>query len=344
MRVSLIHVRALLDAVADRGTAVGPLLAEVGLTSTSIGEAYGWVDEEVFDRLMRSAVEHTADPAFGLTWGEHSSMMRYDVFAMLGGAHAPTLRQTLECVLRLHPVLGERPEGALVDTGGAVALRVTPFGTSPIGQRLRAEFATAGISRWIRYLCGGRTGAVVSVRFAYPRPIHAEAYRRVFGDKAQFSRPHTALELDRRWLDRPLPNCNAELHSAIAAQAGQVLARVMGGQTHAARVRSSLAASFPDLPDMRGAAKRLGISERSLRRRLAEEGTSFSQLAREARCVVAQRLLRDHTMSVQQVAFEAGFDSATAFHRAFKRWTGQSPLAFRTGRGAGQPALVALRG
>lgn len=334
MRVSSIHVRALVEAVEAGGTDCGALLRGAGLTTESLGDAYGWVDEDQLDRLMVLATEHTGDPAFGLRWGEQSPMMRYDLMAMMAGAHASTLRETLECLRRFQPLLGDKTEFTFIDNGAGLTLRFDPLGTSLVGRRVRAEFVTSGFSRFIRYACSGSTEVVHHVRFDYPRPAHAVAYERVFGHTVRFSQSFTAFEIDREWLDRPLQNSNAELHAVLVGQAEQVLARLVHGESYAERLRRLIGAALPNLPDMRQVAKSLGMSERSLRRRLADEDTSFSRIAQEARCVIAQRLLADHDRSVQQVAFDAGFESPTAFHRAFRRWTGKSPLEFRSERRA----------
>jgi AraC-like DNA-binding protein len=76
-------------------------------------------------------------------------------------------------------------------------------------------------------------------------------------------------------------------------------------------------------------AARLNVSLRTLHRALAAEGTSYRRLLDQVRLDIAERHLRDDRMSVAEVAFLAGFSEISAFHRAFKRWTGQTPVTFR---------------
>jgi AraC-like DNA-binding protein len=83
---------------------------------------------------------------------------------------------------------------------------------------------------------------------------------------------------------------------------------------------------------MREVARSMGLSERSLRRRLAEEGWSYSTILQENQLLLAQRLLTDPTRSIQQVGHDVGFTSTAAFHGAFKRWTGESPAIFRSAK------------
>ena len=83
------------------------------------------------------------------------------------------------------------------------------------------------------------------------------------------------------------------------------------------------------IPGMANAARRLGMSERSLRRRLAAEGTSYREVVRVALEAKAGRLLRDPARSIKETAAALGFADTAAFHRAFKRWTGVTPLEYR---------------
>ena len=81
--------------------------------------------------------------------------------------------------------------------------------------------------------------------------------------------------------------------------------------------------------DMTGAARALGMSVRSLRRRLADEGTSYTEIETAAFEILARRLLVEQMLTIQQTAHALGFRSTTGFHRAFKRFTGMTPKEFR---------------
>jgi AraC-like DNA-binding protein len=98
---------------------------------------------------------------------------------------------------------------------------------------------------------------------------------------------------------------------------------------HSDRVRDHLARAFPAQPTMSEAARGLGMSERALRRALLAETTTFQRLASETYSAIARRLLSDGAKSLKDVAYDMGFSDPTAFHRAFKRWSGESPGEFR---------------
>jgi AraC-like DNA-binding protein len=129
-----------------------------------------------------------------------------------------------------------------------------------------------------------------------------------------------------------LHHANVELHRLLTIEGQRVLAEIQSSAGYAGQVRAYLRRVFPRLPQMREAARALALSERSLRRRLGEEGWSYSAVLQENQLLLAQQLLGDPTRSIQQIGSDVGFTSTTAFHRAFKRWTGESPAVFRSSR------------
>jgi flavin reductase (DIM6/NTAB) family NADH-FMN oxidoreductase RutF len=124
------------------------------------------------------------------------------------------------------------------------------------------------------------------------------------------------------------------VHQAPRPLAERRIQEVMHGQSISARVRKYLIEQAGKHVNMPAVGRALGISTRSLRRRLAEEGTSFQDLTREVSGSVAMQLLQDRQRSIQETASEMGFAHTATFHRAFRRWTGTTPKKFRERPGA----------
>jgi AraC-like DNA-binding protein len=105
--------------------------------------------------------------------------------------------------------------------------------------------------------------------------------------------------------------------------------------------RHILDGAAPDRRDMQTVARALGLSARSLRRRLAEEGTSFREVVDAALGTLAKRLVSDEDRPIEAAAYAMGFSHPSAFHRAFKRWTGATPAASRS---SGPKVLAGVQG
>jgi AraC-like DNA-binding protein len=328
VRVSSIQVRGLTEAVEYLG-----LKSELFVTLTSLDVArmadpYGWFTLDEFDRLVVAAVELTADPAFGLHWGEHSPMMQYDLAPGLV-AQSPTLSVAIECLLKFQDVLANHTELRVTRRADRCVLTCVPLARNPLAFRTRAEVYMAGMVRLLRYL--GAEDAILRVNFAHSRPAHGAEYDRIF-HAVRFDQPQTSMEIAAEAMERPHPHRNAELLQTLVSQAERLRQRVVSELSHGEQLEQHIRAALPKLLSMAEAARMLGLSERSLRRRLSEEGQSYSELIERAQRVRADQLLAAGNKSVKEIADALGFDSASGFHRAFRRWTGNSPARARSPR------------
>lgn len=329
-RISNIFVRALVEAVEAAGIRGDGFLREARVSPEQLADSYGWLEVAELDRILERAVALTADCAFGLHWVERSPLMKFDLVALIT-ANAPTLREALACLLQFQPILFERPELQIIECAERVQLDVSPVATTELGRRVRTEVSILGLVRLMRYV-GAPATAVRRIAFSHRAPSYAHEYVRLFDGRARFGQTHSGIEIDPVWLDRRLAHANVELHRSLTIEGQRVLANIHRSDGYAGQVRAYLRRVFPRLPQMREAVRALGLSERSLRRRLSEEGCSYSTILQENQLLLAQQLLGDPTRSIQQIGGDVGFASTTAFHRAFKRWTGESPAAFRSSR------------
>jgi AraC-like DNA-binding protein len=129
------------------------------------------------------------------------------------------------------------------------------------------------------------------------------------------------------------PHKDADVRSALQAIASRRVLRLTKRTPYSVRVREQLVKLGPCVrSDMSQVAHALGLSVRSLRRRLESEGETFNAVANEAAAIIAKHLLEDKHKSIQEAAFEMGFADASGFHRAFKRWTGVTPRSYLEGR------------
>jgi len=182
----------------------------------------------------------------------------------------------------------------------------------------------------------GRDVVPRAVRFRHPAPADVREHEALFRTLLRFSAPHTEIEFEDRDLDAPLPHANETYFTIFRAQVERALGRLPGKSGTAQDVRAAAQAALSSGQcTLAGTARALGTSERTLQRRLREEGTSFAELVDCLRREMALEYL-DKRLSVGEIAWLLGYSEASAFHHAFKRWTGTTPEQVRTRRTEGR--------
>lgn len=326
----------IVASAVTRGAAREALLAATAFDPGAASDPDARISLELEERLWTEAARLAEDDALGLHAAE---MLVPGAFGVLDYAvrTAPTLRTALERLARynrlVHDVavftLHDRPPG----------LRVEHAFRTPGAEQCRhsAEFTIASLVTVGGQLLGEPLRAD-GAGFAHPKPTAPAALaelRRVFGFEPRFAERVNWLELDASLVDRPLPRADSALSRVIERHAEALLAALPPlGESASDRVRHLLSRALGEgTPTLGSVASKLKTSERSLQRKLADEGTSFELLLDEVRQQLALRYLADRTLAVSEVAYLLGYSEPSPFHRAFKRWTGKTPAEMR-GRAA----------
>jgi len=329
VRVSSMQVRGLCEAVEHAGHSAASFIARSGLDAAQMADPQAWFSLEVFDQLMVAAVQVTGKPSFGLHWGERSPMMQFDLAPILV-ATAPTLGAALDCLLRFQPILASRDEFRVSYHRDRCVLTTDVLGVTELGMRTRTELALSGLTRLLRYL--GEGAAIRRINVSYARPAFGADYDALFGSLVHFDQPETSIEFARTALARTFAERNGELHQLMRDRTELLRQRVLGQLSYAQQLEQHIRAALPNLLSMKDAARALDISERSLRRRLALEDISYTDLVHRVQRKLADDLLALGTKSMKEIAHALGFGSVRGFHRAFRRWTGDTPAQARAPR------------
>lgn len=334
--VAVSLVRAVADELAHQGVEPSPLLIESGIDPTLLDDASSRVDLALYDRFQSLALVRTGDAAFGLHMGEHGSLAAFSTLGHMV-AQCRTIREAIDIALTYYRLVADVATApTVVDRGNEVWFQYE-YLRSPDARidRLRAEFGLTRILSIARLLLGDDT-APNETWFEHEAPPHADEYQRVFHGTARFGMPSTGFLVSRALLERTQRHHDEGILDALRAQADRSLERLDTAEGIAQRVRRMLVREHGKLrPEMDEVARGLGISARTLRRRLAAEGFGFAQLTEEALREVACSMLKDPRRSLQEAAYELGFADASSFHRAFKRWTGITPSEYRRQEAAG---------
>lgn len=173
----------------------------------------------------------------------------------------------------------------------------------------------------------GRRLPVEQVDVALPRPAHSDLLSRLLDCEVNWDSDRTAATIALHELEKPLPQANPITWSACVRQCRELIARQVGEEPFSSIVKAEIIRGR--FRGITAVCEQLQISERSLRRRLSEEGTSFRALQKSLRLELAEQYLADQTLSVEQVAERLGYSEAANFCHAFRGWTGQTPSAVR---------------
>lgn len=335
--VSIRVVRGLLDAIAAAGVERFALLAHAGLDRTWLSNDDARVSRTQVFQMCELALDLTGDPAFGLHWGEHTSDSTFTPLSHLI-AHSANFGAGLQTLFDYHRLIADEAACELVQEGEHMTLRLGALRSLPARVRtFVVEMEAVGMCRMMRMF--GPEVRPQRVSFAYPAPQHRSEYARIFQGVERFEAPYSCITFSRSLLSAVPPHKDDEVHTALRAIASRRVLRLTNRTPYALRLREQLVKQGPCMrPDMEHAAERLGLSVRSLRRRLKSEGETFHGIVNEAAAIIAKHLLEVGNKSIQEVAFEMGFSDTSGFHRAFKRWTGVTPRIFRDGPGAGDGA------
>jgi AraC-like DNA-binding protein len=198
---------------------------------------------------------------------------------------------------------------------------------SPAVSRPYAEYALAACYLRVRNAVGDFDP--IRVEFSHEAPADTSEHERIFRSPVLFRCVGTRMVLSRSVWDQPNAHPDPALCALLEEHAKRLLSEVSRGGFGGEVRKTTLAQLRGGTPTLAHVAKRLGMSGRTLQRRLEEEGTSFAELLDELRRGMAQAYLADPQVSISEVSYLLGFSEQSAFQRAFKRWTGLTPRGFR---------------
>lgn len=333
MRVGpMMGLEALL-ARFDVGLA--PLLAESGLPPDCFGDPDNrWPVDRLLD-LMARAAERADCPHLGLLLAGpfKPDALGAPLARLLGGALSVE-RALRGLTMNLHlngealvPALNSGPDGA--------CFSITPYADHRRGTVHLEDFALAAATNILRLL-GGPKWVPLRVTFAHRAPADRRPYEAFFKAPLVFGAPQSAVQFDPGWLPRrpestppglampsSPPPAEEELDIAVRARRAVIRGMAQG------------------IVGVDSVASALGVSRRTLNRRLAERGTSIRHLIAEVRLQVAQQLMRDTDLTIADIATTTCYSDVAAFSRAFRARMGQSPAAWRQqATPAGRKALM----
>lgn len=319
-----------VEAARARGVAPETLCAAAGLDPSVLEDADNELPFALLLELAECGARLTGDDAFGLRVGQRADARAYGLLGYVT-INRRTFGEALGAVIRYQRIRTKAVEFTL-DVAGAdahLAYHYRACGVAPRGRRQESEEMLSTMTRVGRGLTGVEW-APREVHFEHEEPADTGEHARIFRAPVRFRRPLTKLIFDASVLDLPLVGADPALGSLLERQAEELLAGSQSRGDFAGRVREVIREGLPGgEARVDAVCRRLGVSPRTLQRRLRGEGTTFQDLLEETQRALAEFYLRKPDVAICEVSYLTGFSQPSAFHRAFRRWTGLTPREFR---------------
>jgi AraC-like DNA-binding protein len=317
-------VLRILDHCRSRGVDADALCRELALNPAALAEPGARIPYETIALVGERALALTGDEAFGLHLaGDVGRREQLDAGLLLAMA-SPTVLIALQNVARYQRFWGDGDRTKLVRLRDGVLIRYALPGARGAYARHADECAMAEIAIGVRAL-SGRDLAPRAVRFRHAPPRALDEHHQLFRCPVEFCAAHTEMELDESACSTPMAHANATFSSIFEQEVSRAIARLPAAARASENVRATVRAALASGgATLAATARLLRVSPRTLQRQLQAERTSFADVVDALRRELAGAYL-DRGLSIPDVAALLGYSDETAFHHAYRRWTGSTP-------------------
>ena len=325
------HALHLVDLVSRWRVSDRDLLADLGLRREDLIDPHLSLPLPVMLALIERARILTGEPALGFYLGLQmsSSAHGYLGFAVMSAA---TLRDALMLTVQYAPIRTTALALTLEVAEKSAALVIEELDDFGAAREVVLLALLIGVWRIGNVLLGREiTSSTLDVTF--PEPDYYDRFRHL-NPRVRFAQPANRLVFEAALLDEPLVSADPASLRLAQDQCERMLESVASRSPLVERVRRLVLRRDAGVRSFEELAAAMRISPRTLRRRLAGARVSFSRLLEEARCDRARALLRSPDLSTKDVAERVGYSNVANFMRAFRRWTGRTPAAYRRESGA----------
>lgn len=323
---------SMVDALRKMEYPVEDWLDSVGIQASELMDPNQRFPQDTVTQLWLLAEEKSGDDCIGFEVGQ---LLHPRSFNVLGYAvlSSRTVRDGFNRFIRYQSVVGESARISLVES---------PFGDESLiaiefeflGDELPVSHHTTDLAMTssIALYQGAFTGQIPlhQVSFRRKKPKDSNRFEAFFGERLLFEQEQNLLVFSRSLMEVEIPFANEEVAAQNEALVQKFLMRTTQPANLSAKVEALISETLADgAPSKEKIAKELGMSAKTLERRLKEEDKSFQQILTDVRRSMAEKLVLADEISLNEVAYLLGFSESTNFHRAFKRWFDMTPSEFR---------------
>jgi AraC-like DNA-binding protein len=320
-------VARMVQVATECGLDRASLLADIGVEPGALAERDNRLPLATVLRVWEILQGRFPDRTLALDWIRSWKPTDLGVIGYVV-AQVSTVAEAMEAVARYGQLIDESQSSRLRREGSTSRLE---YGLAPavLATEHAAETIMASLVHFLRGIVG-QSFVPIAIRLPHRASARTPTLERYFGCRVLHEAGEISTEFPTDLLDRPVPGADPALAAYLKAQAdilaGRLAAPNVVSQDCTRRIAERLGTGEPSQTDV---ARQMGMSERTLQRRLAAEGTTFNELLEQSRRTMAMAYLADRKLAAYEVSFLLGYAEPATFFRAFKRWTGKTPQQYR---------------
>lgn len=326
----IVKVLTVVEALAEEGVSAECALAGTGISPDALQSPQARVSITQVLECWRNALRLSGDLQFAFHTGLRFHLASYGLygFAMLS---SPSFRETLSFAVRYHGLATPLSDLSVGEDDDRAWWSMVPL-AHPLVDTALYRFIVemqCGILTSLHRDFMNPSFLPREVDVTFHAPANAADYPATFGCPVNFGQGGNLFVFDRAWLDRPAELGNRVVYPTVVVLCDALLEELELREGVAGKVRRALLARCSGPVAFEGVARDLGLSPRTLRRRLKDENTSFRKLVDELRAEMAIKYIRETDLSFDEIGATLGFSEPAAFRHAFRRWTEAAPSRFR---------------
>ena len=316
----------LAELLAEQGISERQLLDHTGLEELDLSTAQ-FLNAQQADEVCSKAIKLSGDRLLGIKLGLRLDMVSLGIlgYALMTSA---TVDDVLKLLVRYKRALLPSMRIELIPSADSVQLRSAAAHLPEALEQFYKDSLYAGLVTNLNVLTDNHV-ATASLELNYGEPEDRDFYESVFGSSIEFNSDRCGLTFDAESLAVAISTSDPVAQGVFRRECDRILANDNRGGMVGERVKQALLASRSEFPTSAAVAQQMHMSESTLQRRLAKEGTRFQQLLDQVRYRLALEYLQGTQLPVSEIAVLLGFSNPANFRRSFKRWSAASPAQMR---------------
>lgn len=328
IKVSSHSIRALVVYLSHLGVPLRQSLDLVGLDKASLFNEHSLLSTDVLESLYEHAEKKLGIKDLGFNFGQTIEPDRWSTLGYIAYT-APTLKRALEQQYKFQSLVGNLGSPMIKEQGDQILINWVP--AYACSHHTVEEIITGWVA--LSRKLSAAPVMPTKVFFAHACTGDERVYEQYFQCPVLFSQDANGVLVDAELLDVPLIKHEPQLHELLCQHAEQQLASFTEAVPIEVMSQYMINRLSVKVPDIEEIAELMNLSVRTLQRKLSDAGTSYSQLLDSLRKQMAMDYLQMEHYSLMYIAEMTGFSEQSAFQRAFKRWTGMTPLQYRKSKG-----------